>query len=200
MLERDANRKSVSDKDYHTMVSFCDQAIEKDPNGIDSVLYFAILCTLHENKKYASAAMACFNNLNFVLDKYPKVEEKWYQMLDEIREMKEKQIVPQSETVHYALLMANIQDLLSENNKEVEKMVTLLLAEKFSEFQKFNTGRSETKVDEEHFANDLNKNRSIFYTNIRSSLSHQFTAMAVTSGGGGGEPIIKHDLTGTQSK
>jgi len=199
---RDANGKSISDKEYLKMISFCDQAIEKDPNGVDSVLALLIRCNLHENKKHAKAAMVCFNHLNVVLNENSEVEKKWRQMLDEIREMKEKQIGSQSETPHYLPPMPKIQDPLSANNEEIKKTLMSLFAEKFPELQKVDTLRKEIKADEEHFANNdlLNKNRIIFYTKMRSSLSHKFTAMAVTSGDGDGEPIVKHDRTGTESK
>lgn len=199
-LAQDGNRKSISDKEYHKIVDICGQAIKKDANDIHSVLAFAVLYNLHENKNHAAAAMVSFEQLNDVLDQNQELEERWHQMLNVIREMKEKLSASQSEVLHYVSEMADMQNGLQANNmEELENMLNLLLAEKLSDLQKIDTSRSAIKVDEKHFANDPNNNRSFFYKKMRSSLSHKFTAMAVTSGDGG-DPIVKHDRTGTESK
>jgi hypothetical protein len=123
----------------------------------------------------------------------------WNQMLDQI---KEKQTIPQFDIRQNSIInMINVQNMSQTISEEdIQDIVTSLLADKISELQKTNTNRSEIKADEAHFKNDKNTNRIIFYKKMRTSLSNKFTAMAITSGDGDDEPIVKHDRMGTLNK
>ncbi|CAF1174970.1 unnamed protein product [Adineta ricciae] len=189
-LSQDLNSESMPKKTYCKIMHFCEQAIGKGRNDIHSGLSFAVLCTLHKNQKHAAAAMTNLDQFNDALDQSPEIENAWQHILDEVREFKEKQTTT---------LPEKFENIFQMNSEEMKNLLVSLLVSKLVDLQKMNTNRHEIKLDEQLFINDVNNNRKIFYTKMRSSLSHKFTAMAVTSGDGDNEPIVKHDRTGTES-
>jgi hypothetical protein len=173
---------------------------EENMKGDYSPIYFALLCNLHKNHKHPSAAMIALDQLHEKLDKSQELEKKWQQMLHQIREMATKQSASEKENFQNLLEIAKSQESSQSNNSEQTHIMLLtILSDRISELEKIEKNRNQVKVDQQHFANDRNKNRSIFHHKMRVSLSHKFTAMAVTSGGDDDEPIVKHDVTGTEA-
>jgi hypothetical protein len=207
---RDASRSSIFDKGYRIMISKYEREIEKKQGGrkigkqqdsIYSPVYFALLCNLHKNHKHPGAAMIALDQLHEELDNNPELEKQWHKMLYQIRETKQKQSVSETENLQNILEMAKSQEISqSNNNGKMDIMLLNLLVNRVDELEKIQKNRDQVKVDLQHFEKDReNKNRRKFYQKMRVSLSHKFTAMAVTSGGDDDEPIVKHDWTGTET-
>ncbi|CAF0747101.1 unnamed protein product [Adineta steineri] len=165
---------------------------EIEENGNYSPFYFALLCNLHNNQKHAKAAMIALDNLYDDLEKNPEHEKKWQQMLNDIREMKDKQISLSGS------LQDIIQNIANGDNTGVLNNLVLLLVDNTAILENIEKNRNQVKMDIEHFSNDKNTIRQKFYKKMRVTLSHTFTAMCVTTEVGGG-PIVKHDRTGTES-
>ncbi|CAF3100584.1 unnamed protein product [Rotaria sp. Silwood2] len=183
------------------MISRYEQGIgdEKVHNNY-SPIYFALLCNLHQNQNYTGAAMIAFDQLNDELDKDQAREKMWHQMLDQIRQLTEEQTFSLQETSEKLFKMEINQDhSKSNNNEQIHQVLLHFLKDKLSILEKIENNRNQVKFYKEHFECDQNNNRLIFYQEMRISLSHKFTAMAVTSGDGQSEPIVKHDRTGTET-
>jgi hypothetical protein len=194
-----ANRLSMSDKEYRTTLTMYEEAIEKDTIGNYHSIHFALLCNLHTNQGHAAAAMTALDNFNNVLDENLDQEKMWHEMLDSVREMKDKQVVSLPESGQHHFEMTNIKAIFQENNtRPISTISIMLLIDKISVLEKLEENRNQVKIDKQYFANDRNGNRSLFYHEMRVFLSHSFAGMAVTSGGGG-EPLVKHDRTGTKT-
>ena len=195
------DKELLSDRHYRQILSWCEGAISTDRNDIYSVLSFAVLFNVHEQKRHFVAAMTELDQLNEALDQHPEVEAAWHVRLEQIRQMKEKQRTPSLENFERVLQITNVQKVFQTNNpEEIQQFLAGLLAKKFDDLKKIDVNRSQIKADEEHFGDDPNDNRKIFYRKMRSSLSHKFIAMAMTSGDAHSQPIVKHDRTGTESK
>ncbi|UJR08372.1 hypothetical protein I4U23_012643 [Adineta vaga] len=195
MPSQNGTKKHLSNGEYRRLISYYDQAIEKDPCSLNTTYTFALRYQLHKDKKHYASAMINLDQFNDVLDKYPNIEKSWNEMLIG---MTKKQNISQSGDLHSLLEMEDIKKFTQTmDEKKINDMVMTLLNSKFQEFTKINSDRNKVKLDEDSFADDQNQNRRIFYRKMRASLSHKFTAMAVTSGDDENDPLVKHDRTGT---
>ena len=198
----DKSRSSIFDKNYRRMILMYEREIETEEKnkGDYSPVYFALLCNLHKNHKHPGAAMIALDQLHDRLDKSSVLEKKWQEMLHQIREMATEQSASEKENFQNLLEVAKSQESSqSSNGEQMHIMLLRALSDRILELEKIEKHRSKVKVDQQHFANDPNKNRSIFHHKMRVSLSHKFTAMAVISSGDDDEPIVKHDVTGTET-
>ena len=75
-----------------------------------------------------------------------------------------------------------------------------LLTDKLEILETLEKNHDQVQIDYEHFEKDENRNRRIFYHEMRVSLSHKFIAMAAASGDDQNEPIIKHSREGTETR
>lgn len=189
-----------SNRDYRQMISFYEKALETDSDHIRVPLSLALLSSLHGRQNHAIASMIRFDEFNTLLDENSALEVQWKEMLIEIEAMKRKNI---SETdILQKLLQLDNTPANGErfDEEKLNEMLNLLLTDKFRDLLLFTANRDQKKIDEEHFAKDgANRNRLVFYRKMQSSLAHQFTAMAATSGSSDNEPIIRHDRQGDQT-
>lgn len=160
-----------------------------------SVLSFALMFNLCNENQHPIPALTAIDQLDRILDEKPELEKKFHDILKAVRQKE----VLSPEALEEIIQMLRKQKQSSPEAKDEKNEVLLqLLMARVDALEKIENARDKVKVDLETFGQDRNGNRKIFYRTMRVTLSHTFAAMAVTSGVGG-DPIIKHDRTGTQN-
>lgn len=154
MLSENITQSSIYDKDYRKMILMYEKEIERNENSIYYPICLASLCNLHKHHKHAGAAMIALDELHYQLDNKPKLQKDWDKMLNQVREMVNKQGESKSEKFQNVVEMVNSQVSQLNNNQQNTMMIISLLTDRITEFEKIQNNRNQVKIDKEHLEKD----------------------------------------------
>ena len=197
-LARDRNDFSDSATRYFQAISRYQDIIDPEKEDEFSVLSFALTFNLCNENQHVTSALTAIDQFNRILDEKPNLQGKFASILEKLKTQAKEQKSSSPQNLH-AIFNTFQEFSKSQSNKTGGMNDALLhtLILKVTALEKIANARDTIKLDLKVFENDANQNRAEFYRLMRVKLSHTFAAMAVTSGVGG-DPIIKHDRTGTQ--
>ena len=198
-LSREQNDLSLANKHYHQAMKGYQSLIysekEKAKDDQFSVLSFALIFHLCNENQHPIPALTAIDQLDRILDEKPELEKKFNDIL---KVVKQKEALSPEALAEIIQMLREQKQSSPEAKDEKNEVLFQLLISRVTALEKIVDARDKVKVDLERFRQDRNGNRKIFYRTMRVTLSHTFAAMAVTSGVGG-DPIIRHDRTGTQN-